>query len=80
RAGKYLTALGLGILGAVDAVCARLGATPAQVSLAWLMAKITAPIASATSLAQLGELMASAELKLDGEAMAALDAAGAPWR
>ncbi|MGI9170629.1 MAG: aldo/keto reductase [Caulobacteraceae bacterium] len=80
RAGKYLTARGLGILGAVDAVGARLGATPAQVSLAWLMAKITAPIASATSLAQLGELMAAAELKLDGEAMAALDAAGASWR
>jgi len=74
---KYLTDRGLGILAALDAVGARLGATPAQVALAWLMAKITAPIASATSVAQLGELMAAASLRLDPEAVGELDAAGA---
>ncbi|MDQ2861396.1 MAG: aldo/keto reductase [Pseudomonadota bacterium] len=77
-AKKYLTDRGLRILAALDTVAARLGATPAQVSLAWLMARVTAPIASATSVAQLHELMAAAALKLDDEAMAALDAASAP--
>ena len=77
-AKKYLTDRGSRILTALDTVGARLGASPAQVSLAWLMAKITAPIASATSVAQLHELMAAAELTLDGEAMGALDAASAP--
>jgi aryl-alcohol dehydrogenase-like predicted oxidoreductase len=38
---------------------------------------VTAPIASATSLAQLRELVAAARLELDGEALAALDAASA---
>jgi len=77
-AKKYLTDRGLRILAALDTAGARLGATPAQVSLAWLMAKVTAPIASATSVAQLHELMAAAALKLDDKAMAALDAASAP--
>ena len=77
-AKKYLTERGLRILVALDAVGARLGASPAQVSLAWLMAKIAAPIASATSVAQLGEILAAAELKLDAEAMRYLDAASAP--
>ena len=77
-ARKYLTDRGSRILAALDAASAKLGATPAQVSLAWLMAKIAAPIASATSVAQLGELLAAAELKLDAEAMRDLDAASAP--
>lgn len=70
---------GLRILGALDAVGERLGATPAQVSLAWIMAQpsIVAPIASATSVAQLDELMGAARLVLDGEALASLDAASA---
>lgn len=68
---------GLGILRALDEVSARLKANPAQVALAWLMARpgITAPIASATSLAQLDDLIAATRLKLDAEAIRALDAA-----
>jgi aryl-alcohol dehydrogenase-like predicted oxidoreductase len=41
------------------------------------MSKITAPIASATSVAQLGELLGAASLRLDAEAVGELDAAGA---
>jgi aryl-alcohol dehydrogenase-like predicted oxidoreductase len=75
---KYLDGRGLAILAALDEVAQRLGATVAQVSLAWLMTRIAAPIASATSVAQLQELMAAAHLTLDDAAIAALDAASAP--
>lgn len=72
---KYLDPRGLRILAALDAVAARVGATPAQVSLAWLLARpgVTAPIVSATSLVQLDELIAATRLALDAEAMRALD-------
>ena len=76
---KYLNERGLRILAALDEVAARLKATPAQVALAWLMARpaITAPIASATSLDQMQDLIASARLNLDAEAIKALDSASA---
>jgi aryl-alcohol dehydrogenase-like predicted oxidoreductase len=64
------------IRAAVDAVAARHGATPAQVSLAWLIARVTAPIVSATSLAQLTEIMQAPRLKLTHEDIQALDKAG----
>jgi aryl-alcohol dehydrogenase-like predicted oxidoreductase len=72
----YLTPRGLQVLDAVGVVAARHGATHAQVALAWLMARpsVTAPIASATSLAQLSDILRSAELKLTPEDLAALDA------
>jgi aryl-alcohol dehydrogenase-like predicted oxidoreductase len=78
-AKKHMNARSLGILAALDEHSARLGATPAQLALAWLIAKpdVTAPIASATSLAQLGELVKAATLKIDQAAMTALDAASA---
>ena len=68
---------GMRILAALDRVSARVGATPAQVSLAWSMAQptIAAPIVSATSVAQLDELMGAARLELDAEALADLDQA-----
>jgi aryl-alcohol dehydrogenase-like predicted oxidoreductase len=52
---------------------------PAQIALAWLIAKpiITAPIVSATSLRQLGEILKAPQIKLSREDVAALDAAGA---
>ena len=76
-AKKYLNDRGLRILKALDAVSARLGSRPGQVALAWLMARpsITAPIASATNMAQLEDLVAATRLKLDKDAIAALDAA-----
>ena len=60
---------GLDILSALDKVSARHNATPAQVALAWLMARpgVTAPIASATTAAQLKELAPAAALSLTAE-------------
>ncbi|MDI3380897.1 aldo/keto reductase [Xenophilus aerolatus] len=77
--GKYLNARGLRILDALDAAAEAHGATPGQIAIAWQIARpsITAPIASATSLAQLAELEKAAKLKLDAETIARLDAASA---
>ena len=78
--GKYLNPRGLRILAALDEVAASTGSTPARVAVAWVMAQpgITAPIASATSLEQLRELIAAAQLVLDPKAMALLNQASAP--
>ena len=75
---KYLDAKGMAILAALDKVGAETGAAPAEIALAWLMAKpaVTAPIASATSLAQLESLTRASELVLTADQMALLDAAG----
>jgi aryl-alcohol dehydrogenase-like predicted oxidoreductase len=74
---KYLNERGSRILAALDEAAARHGATPAQVALAWLMGQpgVTAPIASATSLAQLEELLGAARLTLDRDTLASLEAA-----
>ncbi len=79
-AKKYMTDRGMRILAALDEVAGGHGATPAQVALAWVMAQpgLTAPIASATSVAQLQELMGAAELSLSAEDLKALDVASAP--
>lgn len=76
---KYLDSKGLGVLAALDDVAAAHQATPAQVALAWLMARpgITAPIASATSVEQLRELCAAADLVLAADEIARLDTASA---
>ena len=77
---KYLNDRGLAILAALDSVSARVGATPGQVAVAWLLTRpgITAPIASATSLEQLAELVAATRLVLDTDALAELAKASAP--
>jgi aryl-alcohol dehydrogenase-like predicted oxidoreductase len=76
---KYLDARGMRILAALDAVSERHAAKPAEVALAWVIARrgVTAPIASATSLPQMDSLIRSAELKLDTADIAELDAASA---
>ena len=76
---KYLTPRGLRVLDALDAVAQRLNATPTQVALAWQIARpsVTAPIASATSLAQLADLVAAARLALDADALRTLNEASA---
>jgi len=76
RLKKYLDARGLRILKVLDAVAARHSALPAQIALAWLIGRITAPIVSATSVKQLGDIIKAPELKLSGEDIAALDRAG----
>ncbi|MBC7434451.1 MAG: aldo/keto reductase [Bdellovibrionales bacterium] len=77
--GKYLNDRGLRILAALDEVAATLNAKPGQVAIAWLLAQpaVTSPIASATSLAQLDELLAAAQIKLDAAALATLNNASA---
>jgi aryl-alcohol dehydrogenase-like predicted oxidoreductase len=79
--GKYLNGHGLRVLAALDDVARRHEATPAQVALAWLIARpgVTAPIASATSVAQVRELAGATRLKLSADDVARLDAASA-WQ
>ena len=74
---KYMDERGMRILAALDEVAREMHAKPAQVALAWVMARpaISAPIASATTLAQLRELMAAADLALDAPRMERLDRA-----
>lgn len=76
---QYLNARGLRILRALDDIAASHKATPAQVALAWLIARpgISAPIVSATSVAQLQEILAAARLQLGSNDIAQLDAASA---
>ena len=76
---KHLVGKGKPVLAALDAVAARHGATCAQVALGWVMAKpaIAAPIASATSVAQITELMGALELTLSARDVAELDKASA---
>lgn len=75
RVKDYFNERGLAVLAALDKVAAAHGATNAQIALAWLMARpsVTAPIASATSVAQLTEIMKAAAIKLTPEDRAALD-------
>jgi aryl-alcohol dehydrogenase-like predicted oxidoreductase len=74
---KYLNERGFRIVGALDQVAKQIHATPAQVALAWLMARptITAPIASATSTVQLKELIGATKLKLDEASIGLLNRA-----
>jgi aryl-alcohol dehydrogenase-like predicted oxidoreductase len=74
RMDAYLNERGFAVLAALDEVAAETGATPAQVALAWLAAQpgVTAPIASATSTAQLEELLGVLTLELSEEQLARL--------
>jgi aryl-alcohol dehydrogenase-like predicted oxidoreductase len=78
--GAYLNERGMRILAALDELSARHGAKPAEVALAWIMARpgVTAPIASATSLGQLESLVKAAALRLSADDIAALDRASEP--
>ena len=77
-AEKYLDAKGEAILAALDKVAAANDATPAEVSLAWLVAQkgVSAPIASATSVEQVLSLAKGVRLKLSGEDIKLLTEAG----
>jgi aryl-alcohol dehydrogenase-like predicted oxidoreductase len=75
RMDKYMGGKGPAVLAALDEIAARLGATCAQIALAWIMAKpaIAAPIASATNVAQLTELMGALRVSLSAADVAELD-------
>jgi len=77
--GSYGNERGFAVLDALGEVAGELAAPMAAVALAWLLAKPTviAPIASATSPAQLAESMRAADLVLSPEQLARLDAASA---
>jgi aryl-alcohol dehydrogenase-like predicted oxidoreductase len=76
---KYVNERGFKILTALDRVAKEYDATPARVSLSWLLARpsITAPIVSATSIEQLNDLISSVELKLDRPSIELLNEASA---
>jgi aryl-alcohol dehydrogenase-like predicted oxidoreductase len=76
---KYLNERGFKIIGALDQVAKKYNATPARISLAWLLARpsITAPIVSATNLEQLNDLISSVDFALDSESVEFLNQASA---
>lgn len=76
---KYLTPRGEALLKALDSVSAAHGVKQAEVALAWLIAckGVTAPIASATSVAQVESFARAAQLELTADEVALLDRAGA---
>jgi aryl-alcohol dehydrogenase-like predicted oxidoreductase len=79
RLKRYFDARGERILKSLREVAARNNAKPAQIALAWLIAQpaLTAPIASATSLTQLQELMAAPRLTLSADDLKTLGTASA---
>ena len=76
---KHLNARGFQILDALDRVAKKYNATPARISLAWLLARpsITAPIVSATNLEQLHDLVSSVDLAMDHDSVEYLNQASA---
>ncbi|MCC9167153.1 aldo/keto reductase [Pontibacter harenae] len=76
---KYLDDRGLQILDALDNLAEEYSTSPASVALAWLEARasITAPIASATNLSQLDDLIKAADLNLNNSAIQQLTQASA---
>ena len=74
-AASYLDARGLRILAALDGVAAAHRTNLTRIALAWLQARpgVTAPIVSATTLAQLHDLTESASIRLSAEEITALN-------
>jgi aryl-alcohol dehydrogenase-like predicted oxidoreductase len=79
-AKRYLNARGRRILQAMDGVAKDFDASQAAIALAWLLTRpsITAPIVSATSLAQLEQIMAATRIQMDAQALNLLNEASAP--
>jgi aryl-alcohol dehydrogenase-like predicted oxidoreductase len=81
RVAQYVNERGFKILNALDKIAEEYKTTTGAVAVAWLLARpsVGAPIASATSLTQLKELLAAAELKLSTETIEYLNKASA-WQ
>lgn len=73
---RYFHDRGWAVLAAVEQVATARDSTPNQVALAWLLSRpaVTSPIASATSVDQLSELLGALELKLSKEEIELLEA------
>ena len=78
-AARYLTPTGLAVLAELDKIAAAHGVEVAAVAIAWLLTRpgITAPLASARTVDQLGPLLAATTLKLTTDEVGALDRASA---
>lgn len=78
---RYMNEQGFAILKEVERIARAHGATPAQVALAWILARpsVTAPIASATTVEQVQELLGAVSLHLNKEDLAVLDKVSA-WQ
>lgn len=76
---KYLTPRGSLILKALDEAAAQYNSNPAAIALAWVIARpsITAPIVSATSVAQFNDIAQAATIKLSKETIEVLNVASA---
>ena len=79
RMQEFLDGTGPAVLAAMDTVAEETGASLAQIALAWLKAQpaVTAPIASATSVAQVEDLLGAIDLKLNDDQLERLTTAGA---
>ena len=79
RMGVRFAGNGMAVLAVMDAVAAETGGTLAQIALAWLAAQdaVTAPIASATDVTQVEDLLGAMRLKLSAEQVDRLNTAGA---
>jgi aryl-alcohol dehydrogenase-like predicted oxidoreductase len=76
RVKDMLNERGYRILKALDEVATETAATLSQISIAWLLAHgVTAPIASATSVEQLTELLGAVDVKLSADQVRRLDEA-----
>jgi aryl-alcohol dehydrogenase-like predicted oxidoreductase len=75
--GKHMEGNGPRVLAALERVASETGHTPAQVALAWVSSKISAPVASATNVAQVEELLGAMSLELTDDQVATLDSASA---
>jgi len=80
KVSGYLNDRGLRIVQALVKVSERHDTEPAAIALAWLIARpsVTAPIASATNLQQLAELVEAAEIELDADSIQKIDTASQP--
>ena len=78
RVEKFLDGNGPAVLAAMDQVADETGASLAQIALAWLAAQegVTAPIASATSIEQLDDLIGSWDVELSTDQLERLTNAG----
>jgi len=79
RVKEYLDERGVKILEALDEASKQHDSTPARIAIAWLMAResVSAPIASATSLEQLNDLIEATKLELDAATIEKLNRASA---
>ena len=77
KAKSYMEGRGPAVLAVLDGIAAETGATLSQIALAWVAQQpgVTAPIASATTVTQLEELLGSMKLELSADQLAALSAA-----